>query len=49
MKKLLTDKVAIINGGTTGMGRSTALLFAEEGCSCVIAGRNAANGQQTAR
>jgi 3-oxoacyl-[acyl-carrier protein] reductase len=48
MKQLLPGRVAIINGGTTGMGRSTALLFAEEGCSCVIAGRNAANGKKTA-
>jgi NAD(P)-dependent dehydrogenase (short-subunit alcohol dehydrogenase family) len=48
LKDLLPDKVAIINGGTTGMGRSTALLFAEEGCSCVIAGRDETNGQQTA-
>jgi NAD(P)-dependent dehydrogenase (short-subunit alcohol dehydrogenase family) len=48
LRNLLPDKVAIINGGTTGMGRSTALLFAEEGCSCVIAGRNENNGKQTA-
>jgi NAD(P)-dependent dehydrogenase (short-subunit alcohol dehydrogenase family) len=48
MKKLLTDKVAIINGGATGMGRSTALLFAEEGCSCVIADINEAEGKKTA-
>lgn len=49
MRSLLPDKVAIINGGTTGMGRSTALLFAEEGCSCVIAGRDEKNGRQTAK
>ncbi len=48
MQSLLLNKVAIINGGTTGMGRSTALLFAEEGCSCVIAGRNEQNGKKTA-
>jgi NAD(P)-dependent dehydrogenase (short-subunit alcohol dehydrogenase family) len=48
MQNLLRDKVAIINGGTTGMGRSTAMLFAQEGCSCVIAGRNEKNGRQTA-
>lgn len=47
MKKLLADKVAIINGGATGMGRSTALLFAEEGCSCVIADINDAEGKKT--
>jgi NAD(P)-dependent dehydrogenase (short-subunit alcohol dehydrogenase family) len=49
MKPLLPDKVAIINGGATGMGRSTALLFAAEGCNCVIADINEKDGQKTAR
>jgi NAD(P)-dependent dehydrogenase (short-subunit alcohol dehydrogenase family) len=48
MKKLLPYKVAIINGGATGMGRSTALLFAGEGCSCVIADINEVEGKKTA-
>jgi 3-oxoacyl-[acyl-carrier protein] reductase len=48
MKALLPDKVAIINGGATGMGRSTALLFAEEGCNCVIADINEKEGKKTA-
>lgn len=48
MKKLLSDRVAIINGGATGMGRSTALLFAEEGCSCVVADINETEGKKTA-
>jgi NAD(P)-dependent dehydrogenase (short-subunit alcohol dehydrogenase family) len=48
MKALLPNKVAIINGGATGMGRSTALLFAEEGCSCVIADINEVEGKKTA-
>jgi 3-oxoacyl-[acyl-carrier protein] reductase len=48
MKALLPDKVAIINGGATGMGRSTALLFTEEGCSCVIADINEVEGKKTA-
>jgi NAD(P)-dependent dehydrogenase (short-subunit alcohol dehydrogenase family) len=48
MKKLLPDKVAIINGGSTGMGRSTALLFAEEGCNCVIADIKEEEGKKTA-
>jgi 3-oxoacyl-[acyl-carrier protein] reductase len=48
MKKMLPDRVAIINGGATGMGRSTALLFAEEGCSCVIADINEVEGKKTA-
>ncbi len=48
MKKMLAGKVAIINGGATGMGRSAALLFAEEGCSCVVADINEAEGKKTA-
>jgi NAD(P)-dependent dehydrogenase (short-subunit alcohol dehydrogenase family) len=48
MNLLLTDKVAIINGGATGMGRSCALLFSEEGCHCVIADIKEKEGRQTA-
>ena len=48
MKALLPDKVVIINGGATGMGRSTAIIFAEEGCSSVIADVNEEEGRKTA-
>jgi NAD(P)-dependent dehydrogenase (short-subunit alcohol dehydrogenase family) len=47
-RQLLAGKTAIINGGSTGMGRSTALLFAEEGCNCVIADINEKDGKKTA-
>ncbi|MBA7678430.1 Dihydroanticapsin 7-dehydrogenase [subsurface metagenome] len=46
---LLPDKVAIINGGATGMGRSTAIKFAEEGCSSVIADINEAGAMETVK
>jgi serine 3-dehydrogenase (NADP+) len=37
----LDGKVAVVVGATSGMGRATALLFAREGASLVIAGRRA--------
>jgi NAD(P)-dependent dehydrogenase (short-subunit alcohol dehydrogenase family) len=48
-KMLLPDKVAIINGGATGMGRATAIMFAEEGCSSVIADVNETDAMETVR
>lgn len=36
----LLDKVAIVSGGGSGMGRSTSLLFAREGAAVVVTDRN---------
>lgn len=41
----LTDKVAIISGATSGIGKATARLFAEAGARLIITGRRAALGQ----
>ena len=42
----LKDKVAIVTGSTSGMGRATAVLFAKEGAKVVVSGRNAARAQE---
>jgi len=43
----LQDKVAVITGAASGIGRETAILFAHEGAQVVVVDVNDAAGEQT--
>jgi NAD(P)-dependent dehydrogenase (short-subunit alcohol dehydrogenase family) len=44
---MTTEKVAITTGGSSGIGRATAVALAKEGVKVVIAGRRAKEGEET--
>ena len=47
--KQLENKIALVTGGGSGIGRAAALIFAREGATVVIANRSEENGKETVR
>jgi len=48
-KGRLFDKVALITGGSAGIGRETSLLFSSEGCKVVVADLDQTRGEETVK
>jgi NAD(P)-dependent dehydrogenase (short-subunit alcohol dehydrogenase family) len=47
MSKTFENKIVLVTGGTSGIGRATAIAFAREGATVVVSGRRKAEGAET--
>ncbi len=45
----LSGKVAIVTGGTSGIGRATAIAYAQQGAKVVVTGRRSVEGEETVK
>jgi NAD(P)-dependent dehydrogenase (short-subunit alcohol dehydrogenase family) len=46
---ILQDKVALVTGGTSGIGRATVIAYAQQQAKVVVVGRRMDEGEETVK